>query len=288
LAFLVAAWQPGLGHAQDGSTLWLPQYRRVTLVDALVAAGGGLLYLGDMVLLPRRDSALWQGGVLWDDVVRDAVVFDTRADREQAAQVSDYLFAGSVVHNLLFDNLIVALALHGEPDTALQMSVMNLEAYAVAGALTGLIKTAAGRARPYASECEGDRGYTDLCGTETTYRAFFSAHATTTAVGAGLLCAHHLHMPLYGSRALDWGTCGLGVMLTIATGTLRMTSDRHWSTDVMTGHLVGFSAGYLIPTLLHYRWNDGEDAGPQARTRSVLALPFVTDRGAGGQLVGFF
>ena len=50
----------------------------------------------------------------------------------------------------------------------------------------------------------------------------------------------------------------LGIALTLATGAMRMASDNHWATDVHMGHLVGFSSGFLIPTLFFY--TDAEDA----------------------------
>ncbi|MDD9967028.1 MAG: phosphatase PAP2 family protein [Myxococcales bacterium] len=278
---------PAAGAAQEADPLWRPHYRRAAPVDVLVMALGGGLYLTDHYLIPWRTRAVWSGPILLDKPVRELSAFEDRDARERSAEVSDWLFAGSVLHNMIFDNLLVAWAVHGEPGTAFQMTVMNLEAYAVAGALTGLVKTAAGRERPFARECRRDPGYTRLCGAPTSYRSFFSAHATTTAVGAGLLCAHHLHMPLYRRRGLDWATCGFGVGMTIFTGALRMTSDRHWLSDVVTGHLVGFAAGYLIPTLFFYEYNDGGRGLSGTRSTTTL-LPFISGDQIGGQLLSFF
>jgi membrane-associated phospholipid phosphatase len=282
--FLLAT--PGVVAAQDSGPLWRSSYRGAGWADALIIGVGGGLYLGDAYLLPRRSSALWQGPILLDGPIRELAVLDTRDSRERAAEVSDYLFTGSVLHNMVFDNLLVAWALQGDPRAAFHMTVANIEAYAVAGALSGLVKTAAGRERPFGRECRSDPGYTKLCGAPTTWRSFFSAHATTTAVGAGLLCAHHLHMPLYGNRALDWTTCGVGVGMTIATGALRMTSDRHWFSDVATGHLVGFAAGYFIPTLLFYEWGPEPDAS--ADEGATAFLPIVSDSQIGARLLTFF
>ena len=264
---------------------WQPEFRRAAPVDGAVIVTGGLLYFGDMLLIPRRTEAVWHGPILWDGAVRNAVRAEVRGQRETAADVSDVLFTGSVLHNLVFDNLLIALGLHQDPDLAFQLSVINLEAYAIAGALTGLIKTATGRERPFARECRSDPSYSELCGALTSYRAFFSAHAATTAVGAGLLCAHHLHLPLYDGGVVDVGTCGLGIALTLVTGALRIASDSHWATDVTTGHLVGFASGYLVPTLLYYEWGGGDDVTRGARGRHTALLPLVTSRALGAQVV---
>jgi membrane-associated phospholipid phosphatase len=284
LSFVLAT--PGAGAAQDVDPLWRSSYRGAGWADALVIGIAGGVYFGDSYLVPHRSSAVWEGPILLDGPIRDLTVLETRASRERAATVSDYLFTGSVLHNLVFDNLLVAWALHGDPRAAFHMSVANVEAYAVAGALSAVVKTAAGRERPFGRECRRDPGYTGLCGAPTAYRAFFSAHATTTAVGAGLLCAHHLHMPLYGNRALDWAACGAGVGMTIVTGALRLTSDRHWFSDVAAGHLVGFAAGYLVPTLLFYEWGR-EEAGDADDTVTAFVPVFASGQ-IGARLVAFY
>lgn len=282
---LLLALVGGHASAQMQTPRWQPEFRDAAPIDAVVIAGGGLLYIGDMLLIPRCEEAIWHGPILWDGAVRDGLRAGARGTRETTADVSDYLFTGSVLHNLVFDNLLVALALHQDPELAFQLSVMNLEAYAIAGALTGLIKTGAGRERPFARECRTDPSYSELCGTLTSYRAFFSAHAATTAVGAGLLCAHHTHLPLYGGGMIDAATCGLGIALTLATGMLRIASDNHWATDVTTGHLVGFASGYLVPTLLYYEWGDDGNATSSSVGRQTAVLPLVTSSALGAQVL---
>jgi membrane-associated phospholipid phosphatase len=243
-----------------------------------VGAGFSLFALEAFV--PRRDSAGWEGPILWDTALRDLVRQDVKSNRNTAATISDVMMTGSLVHNLLFDNLLIAWAVHGEPDVAWQMTVSGAEAYAIAFALTSWTKAAVGRQRPFQDRCEQDPGYSSSCDTPTAYRSFFSGHASTTGVGAGLLCAHHLNMPLYDGKVMDVGTCGLGIALTVATGMLRIASDKHWATDVAVGNLVGFASGYFVPTLLYYTDAEPSEAGDAA------VVPAVSPDELGVRVIG--
>lgn len=258
---------------------WDSRWRRASWLDAGIIAGGGGVFLADMLLIPPEHEADWDGPVLFDTAMRDAVRRKSVGTRGDIARVSDVMMVGSLVHNLVFDNLVVALLLHDEPDVAWQMTVINTEAYSVAFGLTSLVKRATGRARPYVSECATDPDYSPDCNTESDYRSFFSGHATTTAVGAGLLCAHHLNMPLYDSGPLDVGTCAMGIALTVVTGALRIASDNHWATDVAMGHLVGFGTGFLIPTFFFYTEDEPTE-------RQTVVLPSASEDGLGLKIIG--
>jgi hypothetical protein len=68
----------------------------------------------------------------------------------------------------------------------------------------------------------------------------------------------------------------------IATGALRIASDNHWATDVLVGHVSGYLAGYLLPTLLYYR---KPRAAPIEETGSRVQLTgFALPRGDGAEL----
>jgi membrane-associated phospholipid phosphatase len=266
----------------ENPVAWRPHFRRAGIWDAVALGGATGLCLTEL-LLPRRSEALWEGPILWDEAIRDMFVLDSRRQRAVAATVADVMFAGSLVQTMVVDNLIFAWGVHGEPATAFQMSAANAEAYAFTFALTGWIKRLAGRTRPYAAECERDPGYSAACGEPSSYRSFFSGHAAFTAVGAGLVCAHHLHLPLFGNRLLDAGACAAGVGLTLATSAMRMASDKHWASDVAVGHLVGFASGYLIPTLFFYRFHS---PGDRAKPRDTVWLPSIGPHSVGLQVTG--
>jgi hypothetical protein len=266
---------------------WNPRWRTAGLWDAVVIGAGSVIIIGDNVLDAGSDEADWSRPILWDADLRDALRIRVSGGRDTAATISDTMMIGSLVHNLLFDNLVVAWAIHGEPKLASQMSVMNAEAYAIALSLTSIVKNVTSRARPLVEECEADPDYSVDCNSLNRYRSFFSGHASTTAVGAGLLCAHHLNVPLYDNGILDAGTCAMGIALTVATGAMRIASDNHWATDVHVGHLVGFASGFLVPTLLYYTEDDDEPE-PEASGTHALLLPAAGRNYMGLQLVGGF
>ena len=268
---------------EDG-VAWHPHFRRAGIWDAVAVGGATTLILTES-LLPRRSEALWKGPILLDEAIRDMFVLDSRHQRAVASTVADVIFAGSLVQTMVVDNLILAWGLHGAPEVAFQMSVANAEAYAFSTALTGWIKRLAGRARPYAAECERDHGYSAECGKSKgyRYRSFYSGHAAFTAVGAGLTCAHHLQLPLFNNRLLDAGYCAAGIGLTLATSAMRMAADKHWATDVVVGHLVGFTSGYLIPTLFFYGLHR---PGDRVDKRNTVWLPSIGPSSVGLQVIG--
>ncbi|MDD9939570.1 MAG: phosphatase PAP2 family protein [Myxococcales bacterium] len=263
---------------------WNPRWRKAGFWDAVVTSAGAILYVAESQIELGGNGADWLGPILWDDAVRDALRFKLSSGRKTAGTISDLMMIGSLVHNALLDNLLVAWAIHGEPELAWQMSLMNAEAYAIALSMTSLVKAISSRARPMVEECRADPLYSPDCQSLDQYRSFFSGHSAVTAVGAGLLCAHHLSLPLYDGGLLDAGTCAMGIALTMATGAMRIASDNHWATDVTTGHLVGFASGFLVPMLLYYNERDPGQAG--SFDRRVVLLPSVGPDQVGVQVVG--
>jgi membrane-associated phospholipid phosphatase len=54
-------------------------------------------------------------------------------------------------------------------------------------------------------------------------------------------------------RGSKWAPAiyGGGVALSLTTGYLRIAADKHWSTDILTGWVVGAAVGYAVPRLFH-------------------------------------
>jgi hypothetical protein len=227
----------------------------------------------------------WRRPILFDSVVRERLVFKSRKGRETAAWVSDLLSYGSLAH-VVVDNSMVQL-LRKNPDVAWQMMVINVQAYGVAMVLNVGSKRLFRRERPFVERCDADPDYSRRCGSRDQTASFFSGHSTFTATGAGLICAHHTQLQLYKDPLFDAATCVFAVGMTAATGVLRMTSDNHWSTDVLVGHLVGYAAGYLMPTLLYYKefrlMPRSEPRKDQAR---MLLLPTLDAGGIQLSLIG--
>ena len=257
---------------------WPASARRVGTWEYVAAPLLGLAALGTYALVePRRG---WYGPILFDDAARDALRLDSRSGRKTARTTSDVLLGWSFAHPLLIDNLVVTLGLEQSPDVAWQMLWINAQAYALTASVSEVVKVAVGRERPYGENCPAGEGDAD-CEGAMRYRSFYSGHAAFTATGAGLVCAHHMNLDLYGSPALDLGACLLAVTASLAAGGLRVASDLHWASDVGVGHLVGFASGYLIPTLVYYRGGgDGAraaDAAGRGRSRppAIAVLPVL-------------
>jgi membrane-associated phospholipid phosphatase len=194
----------------------------------------------------------WARPILFDTAVRGALVSDSRSTRDAMGTASDAFFYASFLYPVVVDNLIVTWIGRQAPGVAWQMAIINAQAYSLTLTLTEAVKLAVARERPYVDECAQDPNYTANCGGGGRFRSFFSGHGAITATGAALVCAHHTQLELYKNGVADAMTCGAAVAISLGTGALRMSSDNHWATDVAMGYLVGYTSGYLLPTLLYY------------------------------------
>lgn len=219
---------------------------------AEIAFTGGMTVSVAMALFlypPPKNN--WDGPILFDKPLRSVLTIKDRDTRNVAASVSDGIYYALAAFPLL-DTVIVAGAVHGKSDLAVQMLAIDLESHALGGAIA-LSAEKAGRRRPMARECEQDSSYDKKCGNDANLNSsFLSGHTTIGFVGAGLLCAHHLNVPLYGGGTPDTATCIAGMSAAITGGVLRVMSDNHYATDVILGGGIGVAAGYVMPVLLHY------------------------------------
>jgi membrane-associated phospholipid phosphatase len=213
--------------------------------------GGMALSVGMATFLYPAPKNNWDSAILFDKPIRDSLTLQSRDARNISASVSDGIYYALAAYPLL-DTLLVAGAIHGEGDLTVQMLAIDLESYAVGGAIA-LSAEKAGRRRPMGRTCEQDPTYDKKCGNDDNLNSsFLSGHTTIGFVGAGLLCAHHLNVPLYGGGTPDTATCIAGMSAAITGGVLRVVSDNHWASDVILGAGVGVFAGYALPVLLHY------------------------------------
>jgi len=225
----------------------------------------------------------WSGNNDFDDAMRDAFRQRSTAGRERAGDISDPLPIILQGYPIIVDSILLPLVFdRGNWDVFWQMSMLNLQASAVQGMLNRIAIAVAGRERPSVEECRKDEGYDKYCGSGSR-SSFFSGHTGGAFVGAGMMCAHHLHMPLYGGGAGDIIACALPLVTATTTGVLRLMADRHYMSDVLVGSAVGFFAGFGLPTLFHYRWPFGEPAGPGS---GLLLAPQVNDDELGISLRG--
>ncbi|HEY6081546.1 MAG TPA: phosphatase PAP2 family protein [Polyangiaceae bacterium] len=213
---------------------------------ATVAAGAGTLTL--MLIEPPTD-ALWTGGILFDDAIRRAVRLDNEQSHAKVASIGDIPYFAAPLLPLIVDPLL-AWAVHGDGKAALNMELMGLEAFSYAGFMSFVSTRTSRRERPDSRQCREDHPESGCPPTDT--EAFWSGHTSIVAASAGLVCANHVYMPLWGHPIADAGACVLATSGAILTGVTRLMADRHYTTDVLVGFGMGFGFGYAVPALLHY------------------------------------
>lgn len=235
---------------------WNAAWPRFRTSEAILT-GAMLLPIAGALFLYPNPSDNWHGGFLFDNAVRDALVLDTRAGRNRAASYSNLPYFGMLAFPLLVDTALVTAGIHGAGVVALEMLAMDLEAYAVTGGIA-LTLQKLGRIRPVEQGCREDPSYSSKCGNANALnQSFMSGHTAIAFAGAGLTCAHHRHLPLYGGGLPDLAICVLGLTAASTTGVLRIMSDDHYASDVLLGAGVGVIGGYLLPEWLHYAHGPG-------------------------------
>jgi membrane-associated phospholipid phosphatase len=268
---------------------WHDHWRSVSTPEYVTVAVLATSILTLQGFVPTATEAAWDGPILFDSGVRDALRIDSAKGRKTAGTLSDVLFVLEVIHPTVIDPLLVAWWQRQSPFVAWQMFVIDAQAYGLTLLLNNLTKRATARARPWVATDDCATDWTGPnCGSGGRYQSFYSGHAAVTATGAGLICAHHTQLSLYQNNWLDTGTCVLAVAGTAATGAMRIASDNHWASDVIIGHLMGYLSGYLLPTLLYYKefrvtpHEHGDD-------KPTMALaPLVTDGALGLMMLGMF
>jgi membrane-associated phospholipid phosphatase len=259
---------------------WSERWQRVE-APHIVATGVTLGATIGALFLPQTEEG-WTRGILFDDWLRERLALGRRDDRDTAIAVGDAFYWGMMLYPVVADIGVATLAIHQSTDVAWQMFWIDGQAFALAGLLSRLTQKLVGRDRPYVRECARDPSY-DLGCDDPTDRSqgFVSGHTAMAFTGAALICTHHAHLRLYRNAAADALACSLGVAGASWVAHSRMVGDRHYASDVIAGGIIGVAAGWLLPELLHYRFNA---AG--AMTSRLAVMPLVGGDTAGLLVVG--
>lgn len=250
LAVTLTAARPA---AAEPRLTWSGDWRRVGATEYAILGSLGVGIATVMIWIPPAQEPAWRSPRLMDWRTRGWLRQDTRAGRDTADTVSDVLLVASMLQPLAVDSLVVAGLVDQSIDVMHQMEVINIQAFAMTQFVNVVAKRIFARERPYVSSCASDPTSSGNCDDLDRYRSYYSGHSAVSTTGAGLVCAHHTHLELYGGRPFDGIACGAAAGLALATGALRIAADRHWATDVITGHILGFAAGYLVPSLVYYK-----------------------------------
>lgn len=234
----------------ESQLVWQPRWGRAHPVEYGVAMTfGALALVGNF--MPVRD-ATWSGNAV-DDAVREGMRIEAHGPRKVTRTVGDVLFYSLMAYPVVVDTVLVAGPRNS--DVAWQMLVMSSQSLALSAFTSVTLEHSSGRERPFVEECRrGTAGYEDECaaGEREFNQSFISGHTLMAFTGAGLMCAHHTHLPLYGGGFGDVAACGLGLTGATVQGVTRLTADRHYLSDVLVGSALGFGIGYAMPMLLHY------------------------------------
>lgn len=266
--------------AQDGpgKLLWSSRWTRFSTAQyMLTGALAGGMFAANSWLRPAS-GARWQTDILLDAQARSLFGANTEVGRERASGISDYLRTGLVLYPFVIDSLLIAGIAHRSPDVAFQIGMISLQGMLLAKLITNLSKSLASRARPDDAGCV--QGSELAC--DTRNESFISGHTSGAFAGAGLICAHHEHLKLYGSWLAGTIACGGALGLATTVGTLRMVSDRHHLSDVLAGAAIGFGAGYLMTKLTNYHFGSSpaSDDSPEDEELSSVT-PLVDNRTLG-------
>lgn len=246
------------------------RWRRFSTADYVITAAGGAVTLTAAILKPRWTKFLRNGNE-FDETVRAALRADSLQERYLYRDASDIGLSLSVSWPLVADAVVGAWWYRGSREAAQEMMLIDLQTFAVVGALQGAANVIAGRERPYGRDCGGEQLPSDSidCTGSIRYRSFFSGHASFAFAGAALVCGQHFKTRLLGT-AWDALSCGGAYAVATTTALFRNVSDVHYATDTLLGAAVGTLVGYGVP-LLHYRDADHQSKSTLTELRVVPA-----------------
>ena len=246
-------------------SLWRKEWPEFRTSEGVATLSAGVATAALFVFGPV-DQPRWQGPILFDEAVRDNFRAGSPEARQTYKTVGDWTYRLSPLLPLV-DVVFVSAIGRSDSKLALNLGAMMLEAYSYTGLLSFISTELSARKRPYADCSEGGE-----CDTES----FFSGHSSIAATGAGLMCANHTRIALYGNPVLDIGSCALASANAVVTAVTRVAADRHYATDVILGTGFGFAFGYAVPVLLHYSYGSKRDN----------TIVFSPDPSCGGNCIG--
>jgi membrane-associated phospholipid phosphatase len=230
-------------------SLWKDAWPQFSTTEAVLTLTSGLGTIA-LAFVPPASEPRWEGPVLFDSALRDALRAESAERRRSIRAIGDKSYYAAPVLPLLVDAFVVSLLVRGDKRAAANLALISAEAFSYTGLVTFVALRGAARQRPDASECKRSSPDPSRCTNDT--ESFLSGHTSVAATSAGLVCANHLRMPLWGHPVADASACGLAISMALFTGTSRMIADRHYASDVLAGLTLGLGVGYAVPVLLHY------------------------------------
>lgn len=219
-----------------------PATDRTRELHAGLLAGGGALYLGvELGLKPYvvPDACRICEPPAFDEAASRALIWD---DPRRADHVSTAVgYAGAPIYAVA----MLAASSSGSWRRRIDDAIPVLESGVAIGLLHHVVKFTLGRERPFVHHARV-AGVARAVDTDDN-ASLFSGHtglAFAVATSAGVVA----HTRGYRAEPAIWAG---GYALAAATGYLRIAADKHWTSDVVIGALVGVGVGLAIPLLVH-------------------------------------
>jgi PAP2 superfamily protein len=224
------------------------------------------------------------GGVWIDDGLYEDLYPESETARTAWDIAGDIPFFASFAWSVA-DPIFAGIAY--DWDVAWQMTLINVEAYAVYASILYGTQYFVRQRRPTDRPCDGapGPGRSDRCDDPNSVRAFIGGHTGMVATTAALTCMHHSFMPLYGGGANDALPCASWIAGTALVFTSRTVTGSHYLSDNLIGLAAGAFAGGFVPWALHYAWG-ATPTETRADHSDVVVLPNVgpTEDGDGATL----
>ncbi len=242
LVVIAGVGSRSLAHADEApapAPVELPGWR----VDAAITGAGALAYFLSEVAFKGSlapETCRWCRPPGLDESLRDALVWSNPG---RASSISDFVgFGGGP---LLTIGLLGAAARHDDrwgewPVDAL----LAVESMVIASNLNQAVKLAVGRERPFVHQL-ADADKASTAHPDDNNLSFYSGHTSyvfSLATAAGTIATRR------GRRWAPAVWAG-GLVLATATGWLRIAADKHWTSDVVVGAVVGGAVGVALPRL---------------------------------------
>lgn len=286
VALVIAAWIGGISDARaddppkprrKNEVYWHDEWPKFSWSEALISVAVTARNFDLEKALDGPKEATVEFYVpLMDRELRSALVPESLGLRRKYGQISDIGYKALVFAPYAIDVSLV-LAVHRNPEVAAQLFLIDFEVLTLAAATQLLVSRLVGRERPYVRDvCKPG----EECG-GGPYRSLLSGHTMASFTAAGLMCAHHEMLPIFGGGAPDTWACVWAVSVASVTGFLRIPADEHWTSDVLMGAAVGWAYGYWLPKLLHFR-KPKDTKGDGTRASGMTWLPALLPHGGDG------
>jgi membrane-associated phospholipid phosphatase len=196
--------------------------------------------------IPDPTVPRWSEKNAFDDWVRRWLRIHSEGGRKTAATTSDVLVYTLAALPFLNATLVAGIE-HERWDVTWRLLALDAETMLTATLAALSIQHITARERPFVQYCASNPTVSD-CSVGGKNSSFPSAHTTIVFAAVALECFHHGYLD---TSHTGWGAaaCPVTVVAASITGVLRIAADRHWSTDVIAGAVLGGTLGYAIPAL---------------------------------------